>query len=380
MSITISDNCAELNSESINSLVDVLSKGGLAVVPVDTVYGLIGKAFDKKVFERMDDIKGDRRLPYAVVFESVNSIEEWIGPLSFRQRRFANKLFPGPLTMVLDAGSNIPADFRYENSGIGVRVCSDKLLPDLVERLGSPIWATSANRSSHSTPADFQSVNPEMFHAVDIALDGGQTLFQEASTVVDLRSHTFEILRQGPWVDRVLRAIEHSHDPLEVLILCSGNICRSPIAGYLLRGANIRHIYVKSAGLDAMQGVGATREMVEIATKWGIDMNDHRSEPTTVEMLRTADIILTATAQHRNRVIQFEPTASRKTFLIGEGSGESDIPDPYQSGGEMYRNVANLIRRSMVGWRTRIESIVNVEFPLTMSNSESQAGDPSKGD
>jgi protein-tyrosine-phosphatase len=118
--------------------------------------------------------------------------------------------------------------------------------------------------------------------------------------------------------------------------------------------------------------------MVEIARSWGIDMSGHRSRPATLDLLRSADIILAATQQHHDRVIQVEPRARRKTFLIAETIGEVDIPDPYHKGGEMYRTVAELIRKSMSGWQSRLEIIVTYEFGTSTDPAESSQGDSAK--
>ncbi len=370
----------QIRPSDIDRLVRILQEDGVAVVPADTVYGLIGKAFNKTVFDRLDAIKEDRRLPYVVIFSSLESVEEWTGGLNYRQRRFASALLPGPLTMIMTPKGKIPADFRYKTSGIGIRVSSDTLLPLLAERLGAPIWASSANRSDDPAPSDYRTVNRNVIQAVDMAVDAGPTIFHDASTVVDIRSKVFKITREGPWLSRINKAIKRSNDPLEVLVLCSGNICRSPIAAYLLENANIPHITVKSAGLDASNHQRATSEMVEIGSSWGIDMSGHLSQTASLEVLHEADIILTATPEHRERVIQIDSRAKRKTFLIADGIGETTIPDPYKSGGEMYRTVAEMIRRSIEGWSLRLGRVVQSEFESEEVPKETFHDDSPNGD
>lgn len=359
----------QIRPADVDRLVTILAEGGLAVIPTDTVYGLIGRAFDHAVLERLDSIKGERRLPYAAAFASLDAVEEWLAGFSLRQRRVAQSLLPGPVTLVLPAGDRAPVGFRYGNAGIGIRVSAHPLLPELVSRLGSPIWATSANRSGEPAPGDFRAVRRLLVQAVDIAIDAGPTAFRDASTVVDLRTSDFGIIRRGPWASRVEGVMKRSSEPLEVLAVCSGNICRSPLAAALLQAAagdpQTSRLRVSSAGMDAIADLPATREMVEIAFEWGLNISDHRARSATIEMLHKADLILVASPQHRQRIITIEPRAVRKTYLMGEIIGAETIPDPYQLGGEAYRRTAELLRSTMEAWAERLGKIALAEFGST---------------
>lgn len=356
----------------IDRLVRVLSDGGVAIAPTDTVYGLIGKAFDRRVFEKMDAIKGERRLPYAAIFSDLDSIEEWVGGLSFRRRRLISSLLPGPLTFILNSSGKLPLDFRYRSSGIGVRFSSDALLPKLAHQLNSPIWATSANRSNDPAPADFRSVNHNLLKEVDIAVDAGPTIFNDPSTVVDLRTNSYSILREGPWLERVRKAIARSMEPLEVLVVCTGNICRSPIAAYLLKKHDIPFLNTSSAGLNALPNQPATTFMQTIATEWNIDLGAHRSMQLTPEILRSTDLILAATEEHRERIVRMAASAKHKTFLLADSIGETDIPDPYGHDENVYQDIAELIRKAVDGWAERIRKFVLDEFTIQTNAGESR--------
>ncbi len=358
----------QIRPTDIDRLVGILADGGIVVIPADTVYGLVGKAFDPEVFSRLDTIKEERHLPYAVIFPSLEELEEWYGDIGFRRRRLASSLMPGPVTLLLPNNPNVPTGFRYHSAGIGVRVASDFLLSTLAGRVGGSLWGTSANRSGDPAPSDFRSVNRNLIQAVDMAIDNGPTTFRDASTVLDLRSSEFKISRKGPWAKRVEQSLKRSMDPLQLIAVCSGNICRSPIAAeilkYELKQLGITQVVCGSAGLDAVPEMPPTNEMVEIALEWGLDISRYRATQLSIESIRQADILLTASPMHRQRILNIEPRALRKTFLMAESLGLDTIPDPYHSGGDEYQRTADLIREAMRSWAARLKSVVVEEFGL----------------
>ncbi|MDQ4502975.1 low molecular weight phosphatase family protein [Sinomonas sp. ASV322] len=112
-----------------------------------------------------------------------------------------------------------------------------------------------------------------------------------------------------------------SADNFHVLFVCSGNICRSPMAEQLLRARGAgSDIGVSSAGTIADEGAPMTREAAELSQRYGGDPSGHRSRLLTSEVLMSADLVLTATRAQRASVAQLVPRASRRTFTIREFS------------------------------------------------------------
>lgn len=104
-----------------------------------------------------------------------------------------------------------------------------------------------------------------------------------------------------------------------VLMLCSGNLCRSPIAEQLLRSRTKGHaIRVSSAGTIADDGRAMPDEAAVISRRYGGDPSTHVSRLLTEAQLREADLVLTATRAHRGAVVQLLPRMSRRTFTINE--------------------------------------------------------------
>ena len=103
---------------------------------------------------------------------------------------------------------------------------------------------------------------------------------------------------------------------IQILFLCSGNTCRSPMAsalaakllaerlGISASELPLRHIVVQSAGLHANRGNRAAKEAVEVLTPLKADLSNHFSQPVTNDLLRRADLIYTMTEAHREEVLE----------------------------------------------------------------------------
>jgi len=138
--------------------------------------------------------------------------------------------------------------------------------------------------------------------------------------------------------------------PFEVLIVCTGNACRSPMAEGLLRqllaeraAAGDRRaagIRVSSAGTHAPVGSPATTEAVAACAALGIDIAAHRAQQATEALLAAADLILVMEPFHLSGVYSHGGEAARKAVLLTEFAGEADaegIPDPIGSPAAVYR-------------------------------------------
>ncbi|MDO4618592.1 MAG: low molecular weight protein arginine phosphatase [Clostridia bacterium] len=117
---------------------------------------------------------------------------------------------------------------------------------------------------------------------------------------------------------------------MNILFVCTGNTCRSPIAAYLFdriaseEGLDVR---IESAGLFASEGEGSTAEAIIAMKKYGVDMLSHHSQPINSELLQKSDLILAMTEAHKMLLAQY---ASEKTYTLSEFVGEDgDIPDPF---------------------------------------------------
>ena len=105
-----------------------------------------------------------------------------------------------------------------------------------------------------------------------------------------------------------------------ILTVCTGNVCRSPLAEQLLRARlNPAVVTVKSAGVSALVGVGMPEPALEWANRLGVtDAASHVAQQVTAELVRGADLVLAMARDHRRALVELTPAATRKTFTVRE--------------------------------------------------------------
>lgn len=140
-----------------------------------------------------------------------------------------------------------------------------------------------------------------------------------------------------------------------VLIVCIGNICRSPLGEVLLR-RDVAGVNVSSAGLHAVVGHGAQRDMAALAAGIGLDLSAHRARQFTRAMGTAHDLILVMERAHRDAIGQMAPHLLARTLLFDHWSGAQGIADPYQNGQAAYELAFAAISAAAKTWATRLAS------------------------
>jgi tRNA threonylcarbamoyl adenosine modification protein (Sua5/YciO/YrdC/YwlC family) len=314
-----------LSREAIERAAAVLARGEAVILPTDTVPGLFVKDTPEgeKRLQRLKRRKAKR--PFARMFGSRKQILEVTSINTEIQRLALQRLLPGRVTLILERKGN-------KKRTIGVRLPLDSSLRALIRRTG-PLIATSANLSGDEMQ-DPASLPRELLEEVALVEGGGSSeLRYTHSTVIDVVGQKPLVLRKGAvsiWtVGRRLDNIPCLAFPqeLNVLFVCGGNTCRSPMAAALFKArCDLQRVNVQSAGLSAAHGLGATRFARKIMKEQGLSLDDHRSTGFSEELGCWADLILAMTRRHLLRIRHEYTQLADRTFLL------SGFPEPWPHG------------------------------------------------
>ena len=343
----------------IHRTVQALAEGRLVGFPTETVYGLAASALDTSAVNRLVEVKGrTANHPLALAVKSADEALDYVPDISPLGKRLARRCWPGPVTLVM--GDNhrdslvqqLPQKVRnyvVPRDTIGLRVPAHRLILEVLNLMAGPLILTSANPTGHTEAVTADEVVDYFGDRVELILDDGRSQFGQPSSVVRIDNNRVELLRPGVVSDNTLKRLSN----FMVLMICTGNTCRSPMAELLLQkrlaieldcdleSLHDRGVEIMSAGIAARSGGRPSPEAVGIMREYGLDLSSHMSQPMSERVVRHADLILTMTRSHRDMVLNQWPEAVSRTRLLCVDA--LDVSDPIGGSVDVYRSCANQI-------------------------------------
>ena len=184
----------------IDHVAERLDSGEVVALPTDTFYGLAVDPVNLRAVDRIYDLKNRaRHKPLSLLIADVAQAYELARTLDSDFDRLAERFWPGPLTIVVKAGSKLPLRVTANTGNVALRVPETAICRAVVKKLGLPITATSANLRGLPECTYARGVLEQFGDTIPLIVDGGPTARSVATTIVDLSggNNSWMILREG---------------------------------------------------------------------------------------------------------------------------------------------------------------------------------------
>ena len=183
---------------AIDCAAAIVDRGGVIVFPTHGLYGLGADALNPRAVQRVFDLKGrQRNKPLLVLVADMASLERAALRPASAALHMMRHFWPGKVTFVLPARSDLPRALTGGTTKIGVRIPGHPVAAALVKALGRPMTGTSANLAGAGGCSEIKQLDPALAAGVNGILDAGPLTGGKGSSIVDLCGAVPEILREG---------------------------------------------------------------------------------------------------------------------------------------------------------------------------------------
>lgn len=188
----------EIFKENLSGAAELIKKGALVAVPTETVYGLAGNGLNEKAVKDIYEVKGRPTVkPLSLMIPSPDDMEKYCESVPKAAKALAQRFWPGPLTIVLNSKDIVPEIVRAGGKTVGLRCPDHEKTLELLKLSGLPFAAPSANPSGEESPKSAEKVREYFDGKIGGIIDGGECSIGKESTLIDMSSTPYKILRQG---------------------------------------------------------------------------------------------------------------------------------------------------------------------------------------
>jgi len=187
-----------INEEELNKVAEILKNDGIIVFPTETVYGIGANALSEKAVDKIYEAKGrENDNPLIVHISNLDMLKNLIETPNEIEQKLIDSFFPGPFTLILKKKNVLPNNVTANLDTAGIRMPENRIAREIIERVGFPIAAPSANISGRPSGTTIEDIIEELDGKVDVIIDGGKSKIGLESTVVKVIEGIPTILRPG---------------------------------------------------------------------------------------------------------------------------------------------------------------------------------------
>lgn len=188
----------EIIRDNTDAAAEIILHGGVVAVPTETVYGLAANGLDSGAVKKIYELKGrPANKPLSLLVPDTQALGRLCCDVPRQALALAEKFWPGPLTIVLPATPEVPETVRAGGDTVGLRCPDHPLTLQLLRRAGVPLAAPSANPSGREGPLTALQVVAYFDGKLEAIIDGGPCSVGMESTIIDMSSAPYKILRRG---------------------------------------------------------------------------------------------------------------------------------------------------------------------------------------
>jgi protein-tyrosine phosphatase len=380
--VVIDANSADDPRDVIHRAVQALAEGKLVAFPTETVYVVAASARHETAVARLRELACDEPPAplLSLAIKSGDDALDYVPEMSPLGRRLTRRCWPGPVILVLpdvhpdSVVKQLPEsvqDSVTRDGYVSLCVPAHATVLNVLRLFAGPLAMTKATLPGRPESVTADDVLTTLGSRIDMVINDGRSKFGQPPSVVRVNQRKLEVLRSGVLAPSTLRRLAD----LMVLVVCTGNTCRSPMAEALLKKRlaerfgcppdelENRGVIVMSAGIAATVGGRAALEAVDAMSERQLDLSKHESQPLTERLVRYADLVLSMTRGHREAIISQWPDAAGRVQLVSRD--QKDVADPIGGPAELYRRCAEQIDAELAHWvdELDINSIAEPDLP-----------------
>ncbi|MBN1292128.1 MAG: threonylcarbamoyl-AMP synthase [Candidatus Latescibacteria bacterium] len=194
-----------IDLKKIKEAAVIIRNGGIVVYPTETVFGIGCDPLNREACDKVQRLKQrPKPKPFILLADTIDTVVNFAGELDTICRKFAEKFWPGPLTIVIRTSKSLPDYLSGPTGGIAFRVTPHPIAATLSHEFGNPVVSTSANITDQNTVTSYAEAQKVFGSNVEMVLEDKGYYRGVPSTVIDLTTEAPKVLRSGAISDNLI--------------------------------------------------------------------------------------------------------------------------------------------------------------------------------